>query len=159
MDINLYVRKVGHKYAAYSEEMLAQCEQKLDSKEKVDAFFAESGGGEWHKLEMLEPFMGQHDTLVKQRCLTKGEDGRKVHDPTKWEDAVVSVAVQDWTLNKPANAHTQMNNLYFNADWTPDMEGMQFLPIKLAQVIRAVVVSEVYGDCDDPAFNRASLSA
>lgn len=157
MTFDIFIRKVGRKFRCYLKEDLARTkimvgegesatELVLDTPEKVEEFFASTGGGEWHTITIVEPFTGYYYKLVEQALWEVDPNTKqRFQNRSRWADVVIEKAVSDWTLTR------------IHPDWTPTEEGLNFIPYSIGSFVKALVTTECYNEVEDPAFTNASM--
>ncbi len=159
--LSIFVRVVDGKTYAYSEdELTARLKGKgiaqvlygaeskvtpadIDGKnhDEVNEYFSTKGGGQWLGITLKTPYTSQDNMLVEQSISTYDPlTGIYKREGSRWDGAVIARAVYSWELDK------------LSPNYSISEEGYGMMPMELSRVVRDVVIGEVYGGSEDPAF-------
>lgn len=109
---------------------------------KVDGEVAGVLTGTWCSFETKEEWLDGDNQAVETRITDQRAPFTRHGE--RWESVVVETGVTKWNLDA------------FEPKWTRSEAGLAQMPLKLSQLIKALVVGDLYGDNDDPLFQTPS---
>ena len=102
--------------------------------------FAKEGAvgvvGVWCAISTKDQWLDGDNSFVENKITD--QKAPFVRHGERWESVVVERGVSAWNLDS------------YEPKWVPTEEGLAQMPIKVAGLVKALVVGELYGDTDDP---------
>ena len=149
------------KISADSEETqevrrMVPVKTKLDTDEKIEAYFA--GKGYWENVHLEWPFRGRHNRDI--RALMRNWDPNTKSyqiEQEMWNAATVEVVVAEWSLNLPKAGEPE-HIAQMRKQWDPTIVGLDNMPAELSAQISTEVWLACYEARNLEDFTPASTA-